>query len=449
MNLSVILTFQAIENLLNQTFGEVLHEGNTHNPGGIITYVRVFKTDRIKIYRQGDQVVSLIPVKVRVSMRKTDPFLLSLIKDLSNVEKTSFDILVEFRTSLSLEEKGKLISSTTGHFSWVNKPKVGIGLVRIKISEVVKPALEKELLALTKEIDANITETVNLPSYAGLALDELKKIQEIQTTRPKIDHLSDWFIPQPLPSPILAGKIKIQEKGIILPTGFEMGPVVFLGTDKPKFEPPDFDLPPIELREDINDSFSIPIETRISYSVLANELSNQNFELPSGKEKIKIEAAQFSPENDFIKVNTLFQLTINRNWLRLSVRGEAEMKSQIEADQEGQQVSLKEFQLTLKDLRPWWARLIYSLNRSSFQKEISQSIESAIDKQIENVKEEVSELLHSYPLEHGLHLQGTLDQLSPKQFQIRQDFLGVKLQAEGKMELMITELEPDTKEEKE
>ena len=125
------------------------------------------------------------------------------------------------------------------------------------------------------------------------------------------------------------------------------------------------------------------------------------------------------------------------------------MKSQIEADQEGQQVSLKEFQLTLKDLRPWWARLIYSLNRSSFQKEISQSIESAIDKQIENVKEEVSELLHSYPLEHGLHLQGTLDQLSPKQFQIRQDFLGVKLQAGGKMELMITELEPDAREEKE
>jgi hypothetical protein len=438
MNLAVVLTFQAIENLLNEKFGELLHEGNAHNPGGIITYVRVFKTDRIKVYRQGEHIVSVIPVRVRVSMRKNDPLLIAFIKDLSNVEKTSFDILVEFKTSVFLEDEGKISARTVSSFTWINKPKVGIGLLKVKITELVKPALDKELLALTQEIDESIVKAVNIRGYMSLAFAELNKPIEIISNREQGSAASDWFIANPSADTISTGKIQLARKGIVMPVKFNLNPLVFLGSNDHGFRYESAELPPIVLRENLKSWFSLNVESKIAYSVIINELINQEFELENGKSGLKITQADFYPSADDFIAKTAFVLWFRRFFLKIQVKGNANIKTRVKIEGEGE-IFLENFQLEVTNL-PFWARLIYRLNRKNTERKVAKAIGAAILAQIILVKEEISTLLKAYHLGNGLELQTRIEEFTPLDIKPEAELLAVPLRLEGEMDFVITEL---------
>ena len=412
MNLTLRLPFKAIEDMLNQTFGERLHEGKAHNPGGLITYVEVFKEDRIKVYGRDNRILTVVPVRVRVKMRKNDPLIVSIIKDLSNVERTQFEIEVAFHTEISIGEDGHLQSKTTSEFSWISKPKVGIGLVKVKIAELVKPSLEKELLALTREIDENIHEQVNLAWYASLALDEMEKPLETDSQIPV------WLTLLPQPENIQIEEIQFELSGLALPIRFQMNPCVysgFLENDYPKIS---IELPPIEKVSEIPEKFHLPITAEISYDFLNKELSGQNIHDQKNQAFYRIKTLSFNKKDEKMRVDATFKGEAKRLGMNIRFEGNANISNKTKPDQNGESLILDEFSLKLENI-PFWAKWYHRLNRKKIDRQIENHINQAIQEQLQKVKSDLDSILEDYEIIDGLRLRTKLERLVPNNCEAR------------------------------
>src|SRR5205823_1594808 len=79
-------------------------------------------------------------------------------------ESTQFDIKVRSTTQLSLSESWQISSHTTSEFQWGNKPYIALGPIRIPISRILEPVLNKQIDNVSATLDKEIQKKVELKS---------------------------------------------------------------------------------------------------------------------------------------------------------------------------------------------------------------------------------------------------------------------------------------------
>lgn len=294
MNISVLLSVNALEDLVNQRYDPILYDGKAQNPDGGITHVSVTKNDRIRIYAEKQSLVTLGSVHIKVHIRRGTPGIFDLIRDFSNLEKTDFDISVRLETAIAILPGWKLETHSKPTFEWDRKPSAG-PLNLIQIAEFVKPQLEKELQALAQNIDKYICQEVN---FYGMMENAWKEI-----TRPAL-------LPLPLPAMIQAG-LSHQEitlkpiifKGKWIQFPLETSFSVSLQTHFPPHAPTP--LPNLKIVNNTTENTSAPFFAHVQWEILNQLIDEQPITLWQGRE-IWISKPEFFGFEDKIGVKAGF-----------------------------------------------------------------------------------------------------------------------------------------------
>ncbi|MEZ4777000.1 MAG: DUF4403 family protein [Bacteroidia bacterium] len=424
MNISVLLSVNALEDLVNRRYDTVIYDGKAQNPDGGITHVTVTKNDQIRIFTEKQSLVTLAPVHIKVNIRRGTPGIFDLIRDFSNLEKTHFDISVRLVTAISVLPGWKLETHSRATFEWDKKPSAG-PLNLIQIAEFVKPQLEKELQALAQNIDTYISHEIN---FAGIMENAWREI-----TRPA---------PLPLPFRAMVQTQLVKDDIQLNPIAFKGKWILFpieptfsisLKNNFPAHSP--LPLPGLEISDNPLKQKDFPFLANISWEVLNQMLDEKEITVWQGKE-IKISAPEFFGFEDKIGVKASFVGNGNR-W-----KGKFELLAECYFDEEKAQISFQKvfFRFT-------HASFVFRSFASLFRKKIEKTILSALKEysfqQIRILAHTVAETLSNIQPAPGIELQADIAKLTIQTVQTEAAGILLSGSVAGELKVSITRLDDE------
>lgn len=170
----IVLPFAEIAKSLNKHLAPLLYEGTVEQPEQAPMSLKVVREGSIQV-KQTDEVLVIeanVHVWVKIHRKRG---LFDIWKDLPGVrvEETDFNLQVKFYTNIQLEANWQLTSHTVGNFTWMRKPKVGLGLLNLNVSQIVAPILQNQIDSLASQIDEFVIREIDLPTKVQAIWDEV------------------------------------------------------------------------------------------------------------------------------------------------------------------------------------------------------------------------------------------------------------------------------------
>lgn len=414
MKILVQIPVKAIEALVNQRYGALLYEGETSDPSGVITYISVSKKERIRLYTEPTGIKTIGKVHVKARIRKSAPGIIDMIKDLYNLEKTWFDITVTLNTFITVKKGWQLVTRTRGTFDWDKKPSAG-PMNLLRITEIVRPHLEREIAALCEGIDKAVEKEVPLADIVRTTWKEICQVIPLPDD-------PDAGLTLDIPDRLVKGNdLQFRSGNLVLP--LEASPHFSVGRDiTPSVSilpVPDFSPAPKSKRES-----RYPFTAFLSYEFLCEKAGNQSFFQPNGTavavEEINMERAG----EDLVIVP---EINGKIKYGRWSIPLSGVVRLYIKEGESGQKgVSVPEiFRIEFQQTN-WQIRLLMRFFRGKVLREINrQAVEFWKDIQ-EEVRQEIQSSVQIENISSGIHLNGDLSDLQVTGWKVGDTGLEVK-----------------------
>lgn len=292
INIPVSFRLHTLQEKLNSQFTGILyHDGSLEGDNLAIT---VSKNGQLGIEAEANKLYFTVPLRIYAKGR----WLWEACKicpTLQKTEDTEFDLIVKSESLLSFTEDYKIKTVTTGDFEWGRtKPILSLGPLRIGLARFIEPAMQKQMIILTRQLDQEIQNRFDLKQYVRQAWLQLQ--QPILVDK----NLDAWLTisPQAIQvSPLVArnGELTLQiGLSSYLQTVTNGKPQLNLNTT----------LPNLQVNARLNNNVQIGLVSEITYEhatkLLQEKITGQKFTFENGKDQIKVNKAAISGSGDKI-----------------------------------------------------------------------------------------------------------------------------------------------------
>ncbi len=421
IQLATRLTLTEIERAVNAALGEVLYENEGRRPGSLFTHTRVQRRGPVQLSAAGSVISSTLPLHVRTGLRRSDPKLSGLFRELPVLDRITFELTILFETRLGVDAHWQLQPVTAARFRWDRKPAMGLGLMKLSINSLIEPTLEREMEAVAFKVDAYLRQTIDLPQLATDAWHFLGQPLSLADSPPL------WLHFRPTASVAEMGPLESQKGRLQAHFKLPVLPVLSLGQAPTSSEAP---LPRLAHLAEGPLPEVTPLGLELAFDALAAWAESMHFDLPHTRYQARLSGCSFYWEND--------QLCL-RGRVRVGHRGSRFWPAPTGICVVKGTWQTGETQLTLAHLSLEWEEAgslthwLHRRFRQHWQRRLAQAIETTTEHWLASAQKYLRDQLTLLPVDETMALRGTVKEIRPVRIHAAPQALIIDLEAEGSL----------------
>lgn len=340
MNLQIKVPIEVIEQQANEYFQEtLLHD----EQGGSMIDLKVTKTAPIKVIGQGGYLLLTAKMHVWAKMKLKKQLLGVFDVYTPQVDKTEFDIEVQYRLKPILNSSWQLLTQTSGTFDWLQKPYMEMVVMKIGLAGILTPFIQAQVNTFAQIIDDWVAKELNVHSYVE---DAWKILREPMSLHDEFD----WWLDAKLEADkVDVGAFLVAENHVELALSIPVQPEAIFGTPAvSRYEGtrilPDFTinnhLEPLPKREKAT--------AIVGFEALSQLLENKHFEFDNGKQWLDIEYIRFGTKDNQLVAESKLRAFVKWGVFSKRVEGIAYIKAIPEYDKVSKKLKINDFSYALE-----------------------------------------------------------------------------------------------------
>lgn len=384
INIPIRLNMNELERSLNTELGDVLYEDNRMDEAEGM-YVKAEKLADIKIKIDTQTIRYQLPVKLDVK------------KDIGFTKVgADGEIELAFATTFQIEPDWSITTQTeVEQYNWLKRPKLSLGGIRLPAQMIGNIVVDRSKAVITKSIDEQIKQNVELQKYVTEAW------QQLQTPLEIAPEYNTWLVMNPakLQMTELMGDGDFLTSNIVV----EARPEVSIGKAPVIANPLATPLPNFAYAEKTLDDFVLRLSTDIPYTeaerIAKAELVGQKFE--QGSRYVAIENIDlYGQGNRLVVVTTLSG----------SYTGDVYLTGKPVYNERKNTIDLEDIDFEL-NTKSFLARTAGWLLKSNIKKRIRENMNFLLDANLNDIKNQIQDQIENYELAPNITLQGKLKDL--------------------------------------
>ncbi|QCR25172.1 hypothetical protein C1N53_19175 [Pontibacter sp. SGAir0037] len=290
ISVPVSVSIATIEQKLNQELNGILYKDDKLDDDNVA--VIVSKKSRMSIRAEQDKIYFSIPLHIYAKGRwKWDPC--KFCPAIDKTEDTSFDMVIKTESRIGLTEDYKINTITSGNFEWgETKPTLQLGPLKIGLARFVEPALRSQMSALSKQLDKELQNYLDMRKYVADAWQLIQQPVKID------DNLNAWLsiVPKEVRiAPLVA-------KNGVLSTRLGISSYITVSTDgKPQVQL-NKNLPKLIVDSRMGEDIQIGLTATIPYAhaskMLHEQVANQTYKFDGDKSQVTVKDAAITPSGE-------------------------------------------------------------------------------------------------------------------------------------------------------
>lgn len=422
LNLPIEIEMATITKAMNDLLNGLIYEDvDYENNGKDNLQVRVWRTKKdIVVEGEKDLLKLYLPLEIWAKYR-VEPCAIC-----PSIEKgTTFNMDIYLQTNLKIGKGWEVIPTTSAtDVKFISSPTlsfdVGVEVIHIPITNVVKSALMSNMHSITGGIDKEVTKSVPLKKYMSDIWDMVQEPQLMDST------YKAWLTLSPVEiylTPLICDKKKLK---------LNAGIAAFIDTkigDKPVSQRK-YSLTDPVIKDKLDNKFNVELPITIDFN-MATELANRNFKDStfevSKKKKIKV--------NDILIYGKGGEVFVQAD-LAGSFNGLVYFRGQPAFDSTTNKIFFKDIDFDLKTKNVLYKTAAWLLH-GTIKKIMARNFVYDISKDLEGARISVKKYLTNYEYANMLILKGEVDDLSLKKIITNDEGVKVILHTSGKVALNI------------
>ena len=432
MDICLYLSLKEIEQRVNQSFGDILFQGKNPDGGGSIAQVTVRKLTPILIEAVDQSLYSTTSVHVDLNIKMQEAGFIDLLQDISGFQRLSFELRVSIQTQLHVSPEGHLIPESEARFKWERKPRLGISILKVSVSGMIQPMLERQLADVAREVDQYIVQEIQMEK-------QIQQAWEVSQVRVCIDSQFPLWFRLKAHEGVITIKDWLYEKdrlGVVFEVPLQ--PEAWVG------EIPEADsnimLPAIASNLNLPADPAILLPSHISYTALSRHIGEKTYRSPDGLNWLYIEGLKFSGKGNQIHCQLNFKGKFSWKKLRKKAQGGCYLQAQLTVDSAKHLVRVQKLSYKLRK-----SSLLNRLLNRLLHKKICIYIEKAINQTLQNewkhIQTQVADGVKDYPLHPNVQLRGKLASFIPLQIKAQENGISLDIRIKWKANIWLKDLD--------
>jgi hypothetical protein len=392
IEIQMVTITQAMNDLLK---GLIYEDVDYKNNGNDNLQVRVWRTKK-EITVEGDKDILKLYLPLEIWAKyKVDPCAIC-----PSIEKsTNFDMDIYLQTNLKVGKDWEVITTTAAtDVKFISTPTlsfdVGVDIIQIPITSLVKSALMSNMHTITTSIDKEVGKAVPLKKYMTDVWEMVQDPQLMDST------YKAWLTLSPVE--VYLTPLSCDKKKVKLNAGLSTYIDTKLG-DKPVIARK-YTLAPPVIKDKMDNKFNVELPVTIDFK-MATELANRNFKDSvfevSKKKKIKV--------NDILIYGKGGEVFVKAD-LAGSFNGLVFFRGQPAFDTLANKIYFKDIDFDLKTKNVLYKTAAWLLH-GTIKKIMAKNFVYDITKDIEGAKISIKKYLSDYEYANMLVIKGSIDDL--------------------------------------
>ncbi len=340
MNLQIKVPIEVIEQQANEYFHEtLLHD----EQGGNMIDLKVTKTAPIKVIGQDGYLLLTAKLHVWAKMKLKKQLLGVFDVYTPQVDKTEFDIEVEYRLKPILNSSWQLLTQTSGAFHWLQKPYMEMVVMKIGLAGILYPFIQVQVNTFAQKIDEWVAKELNVHSYVEDAWKILRDPIGLHDD-------FDWWLDAKLEADkVEVGAFLVAKEHVELTLSMPIQPEAIFGTPSvSRYEGthilPDFTINNyLEILPKRENATAI-----VGFEALSQLLQNKHFKFDRGKQWLDIEYIQFGTKDNQLVAESKLSAYVKWGVFSKKLAGVAYMMAIPEYDKTTKKLKITDFSYALE-----------------------------------------------------------------------------------------------------
>jgi hypothetical protein len=403
VNIPVRLGLRELEKMVNDEFNVVLEQNKSFEQEGY--QVEIEKLNDIKIGIDNQRIKYLVPLKLKI--QKNMGFA---------TVKADAALAMQFFTDFDIKPDWTLSTvSSIESYQWLEQPKLRFGGVSIPAQFIGDMVIRQSKAVITKSIDEQIKENLNLRKVIDDAWVRLQVPIEVSK------EYNSWAAIHP--QSITATPLKTVSDAVVFTISVQSKPDITLGT-KPSISRVTA-LPAFRFSNVPDQDFRVYLSTVVSYKQ-AEQLATQNLKgetFTSGKYKVTIEDISLYGQGEKLVIDTK---------LSGSYKGSVYLIGEPYYDTGKNRVDIKNLDYSL-GTQNFLFKTAGWLMKSSMKNKIRENINFYVDYNLQAIKQQIQEQFTRYEIAPGIVLKGELKDLNITDVFLTRQGIRVQVGVQGNM----------------
>lgn len=409
LNIPVKINIQELEKSLNGQLPDPLYKDSLTTDGDNMA-ITARKAENIKLGLDSQMVTYNIPLDLDI---KYDIGFTTV----NAVGK----IALEFKTAFNIEETWDLKTATIlENYEWLETPKVKLAGISLPVGFIANIIINRSKEVLTQSIDEQVKANFNFKSVIENTWKMMFSpmlVSEYYKTWLNIDPLDIGMTPIIMDKDTISSTIIVQSKPKIT-----IGEQPAANTWRP--------LPLFKYREFKSEDFVLYLSADVTYEE-AERLTKEQIlgeTYTSGKRSVTVEDLELYGKGEQLIVNTR---------LSGSYSGNIYLAGTPYFNKRRNSIDIRDLDFTL-DTKNILFKSAGWLVKSTIKKQIQDNLDFLLDYNLTEIENQIREQLANYPLNDGINLNGSLNQLSIENAYLTPDGMRVIIALNGRLGVFVT-----------
>lgn len=419
VNIPLEMPIAELEKQINSQINGLIYDDNSYeNDGNDNLKAKVWKLSPIKIQALDSTFLFDVPLKIWVSAGyKVSPLGITM----SGYKDTEFAIRIRFLSKISVTPDWRVVTTTyVDSYDWITEPVVKVAGFTIPIKSMVSRTLSRNYESITKAIDKQVEESIELRKYVSEAWNLARTPFLIS------DEYKTWLVV--VPTAMVMTPLLVRNKVLKTTIGIRGYTQTVTSTEKPEIRG-NSGLPPLEIVDKIPGEFKVGLISTISYQE-ASRLARQNFvgeKFATGNYSVEVTSIDLFGQGEFLVIKA---------GLKGSLNGVIYLKGIPFYDPETKNLSLRNLDYDL-DTKNVILKTAGWLLQSKFSKMMERQLVFPMGEQMSEAQTMVQNTLTNNTLAKGVVLNGSLRELTPDRVYLTPDHIYAVVFATGQVTLRI------------
>ncbi|GAA4435017.1 hypothetical protein GCM10023188_26640 [Pontibacter saemangeumensis] len=428
----ISVSIAALESRLNQEVAGVLYKDTNLNDDNVA--VTVTKKGRMTVSAGQNKIYFSVPLHIYAKGRwKWDPC--KLCPAIDKTEDTSFDMVIKTESTIGLTEDYRISTVTSGDFEWGStKPTIELGPLRIGLARFVEPALRQQMGVLSKQLDKELQQHLNMKKYVA---DAWVLLQEPV----KLDEAMDAWLTV-VPQEVRMAPLHARDGS--LSTRLGITSYITVTTDgRPQVEL-NRHLPRLIIDRRLSDDIQVGLTTVTPYAqasqLLHGQVAGQTYKFDDGKSEVTIKDAAMTPSGEQLVLMLDIDGKTKAGLFTKKLAGKIYLRGTPYYDAATGSIRVRDVDYDL-DTRDKLLNTASWMAKNKFIDIIQQQVNIPVQQQLNNTKKMLQATLDKQARVHeSLLLRGSIQDIVPENIYLTPEGIKAVVNATGTLTATVDKL---------
>ena len=421
VNIPVEIPLVELEKQLNAQLNGLIYEDKSFEDNDSDNLkAKVWKISPIKVQALDSTFLFEVPLKVWVSVGyNVSPLGVTL----SGHKETEFSLRIRFVSKMHISPSWQVVTETTvDSYDWITEPVIKVAGFNLPVKSMVSRTLNRNFEKITKAIDEQVGNTIELKKYVRQAWELARRPVELSK------EYNTWLVV--VPTGVVMTPLLVKNNVIRSTIGLR-GYTQTITSALPPEIIPDTQLPDLQVVEKIPNAFRVGLISMISYQDAARlakaEFVAKNFSFNNGRYTVEVTDLDLFGQNEYLVIKAV---------LKGSMNGTIYLRGIPHYDPVTKNLSLKNLDYDL-DTRNVIIKTAGWLLQGKFSAMMERNFVFPVGEQISEAQRSIQNMLSQTSLAKGIGLTGTIKEIVPDRVYLTPDNIYSVVFANGQVSLKI------------